>query len=368
MQLHHLLAAVENGANASSVVFVLPNSSLGVAAVDDAVLQASAGVLQCASGATFDSILNLVAEGRVEQAEPCQVEAIQLLLLLGSLLTALFAVFCMLSHIHEDRTELLMPLAPGLLVKQPVLLFRMPLDSPDMDSFEVLDKGDQVLCKVTMSWADPFRKEPNDMLGVAYVHDSRDIALGMVVAKGGKTPGSGVQIGIRRVLTENFAKIDVAGPKLLHVRHRTNAMLLTLLGDFTPDATDIEGLNEGGTKVFSMRRLGDECMCKVMQNVDAGLVICSVLGARMHRRLTSPQPFPPRLLSAPTTPTGIQREVLLEGAAEQSQEAGCGAGSVSGSPSSKARGEDAAPVEEEVKAAAERVQEGPESRRSDESL
>merc|ERR1719373_1245794 len=41
-----------------------------------------------------------------------------------------------------------------------------------------------------------------------------------------------------------------------------------------------------------MSKMGNECSGKILQHVDAGLVLCSILATYVHRRLTVASPTP----------------------------------------------------------------------------
>merc|ERR1719291_1356804 len=86
-----------------------------------------------------------------------------------------------------------------------------------------------------------------------------------------------------KTLATIFGFVEPEGDSVYHVRHRTGVHLLTLTGDF--GEWDVEGTNIAQTKVCSFRKTGDECRGFVMEQVDSGLVIASLLAIHVHQHL-----------------------------------------------------------------------------------
>lgn len=121
------------------------------------------------------------------------------------------------------------------------------------------------------------------------------MTLATIVARNVAVLGQG--LALCRTGCEIFGFVEPEGNKYI-VRHRTGVHLLTLIGSFGADTSldpmhqqdvwDIEGFNPVGSKVCSMKKVGDECVGKVTQHVDAGLVLCAIMATYVHRRLSQP--------------------------------------------------------------------------------
>jgi len=233
----------------------------------------------------------------------------KVLLLLITLSATVVLVICSFGFFREDKEEHITPLCPGLVVRDAELKFRHPALSlrTQADSardIDVLDYGDPAdcICKVTVDFPDPFRGSPHGVAATVRIHKS-DMTLATVVARNVSVSGQG--LALCRIGSEIFGFVEPDGNRYV-VRHRTGVDLMTLIGSF--DDWDIEGVNPVGTKVFSMKQVGDECVGSVNQHVDAGLVLSALLAIHVHRRLSQPgsaKPMPavqPEPASVPEAP------------------------------------------------------------------
>jgi len=113
----------------------------------------------------------------------------------------------------------------------------------------------------------------------ARLQNTNDCTLATVVARNVAGPG----IALCRAGCEIFGFVECEDPTRYNVRHRTGVHLLTLLGDFRD--VDVHGINPVGSKVCWFKKVGTECRGRVLQHVDAGLVICSLMAVHLHRRI-----------------------------------------------------------------------------------
>jgi len=231
----------------------------------------------------------------------CSMESMKVLALLLSLSATIVLVICAFSFFREDREEQITPLCPQLVVKDTELKFSLPAlpiftQAEGANNMDVMDNKDPAncVCKISMDWPDPFRGSPHGVAATVRIHKS-DMTLATIVARNVAVVGQG--LALCRTGCEIFGFVEPEGNKYL-VRHRTGVHLLTLIGSFGPDLNqdpsnqqdiwDIEGVNPVGTKVCSMKKVGNECVGKVSQHVDAGLVICAIMATYVHRRLSQP--------------------------------------------------------------------------------
>lgn len=217
----------------------------------------------------------------------CSMESMKVLVLLISLCATITVVICAFSFFREDREEQITPLCPQLVVKDTELKFRLPLGT-QAEHMDVMDNKDppNAVCQISMDWPDPFRGSPHGVAATVRLHKS-DQTLATIVARNVAVLGHG--LALCRTGCEIFGFVEPEGNKYL-VRHRTGVLLLVLCGDF--DCWDIEGVNPVGSKVCSMKKVGNECVGKVSQHVDAGLVLCALMATHVHRRLTVNVPPP----------------------------------------------------------------------------
>merc|ERR1719171_1308006 len=215
-------------------------------------------------------------------AGDCGAEKLRALALLVCLCATLVGMLCAFAFFREDKEEQITPLCPQLVVKEAELRFRMPLDA-QVDAFEVTDMTGQKLCKVALDWPDPFRPGISGVAATVRLQNILELTLATVVARTPTLHVAGQGLALCRAGCEIFGFVEPDGDKRYHVRHRTGVHLLTLVGDFA--TCDIEGLNPVGSKVCEVSHSNGVCTGRVLQHVDAGLVICSLLATHVHRRL-----------------------------------------------------------------------------------
>jgi len=237
----------------------------------------------------------------------CGSERTKILILLITLSATIIIVGCMFNFFREDREEQLTPLCPQMIVQKDELKFRFqppPLtvqasaDSPH--NLDVLDVEGKVHCKISMDWPDPFRGSPHGVAATVRL-TQKESTLATIVARNVAVCGQG--IALCRTGCEIFGFVEPAEGNRYFVRHRTGVHLLTLIGGGFPgnlDDWDIEGYNPAGSKVCILKKNKEdpsECVGKVMQHVDAGLILCALMAIYVHRRLSQPVQAPPRALS-----------------------------------------------------------------------
>lgn len=258
-------------------------------------------------------------------------ETIHALLLLVGLCIAILMVICAFAFFREDKEEQITPLCPQLVVREPDLGFRLPLDSLE-STMQVTDLQGRVRCRVVMDFA----PKAKGVAATAWLQNAKGSTLASIVARSPSIPGQGLALcRASSAHPEIFGFVEPEGEQRYHVRHRTGVHLLTLKGDF--DTLDIEGINPVGLTVCSFKRvrlLGEggavfQCNGRVLQYVDAGLVICSLLATHVHRRLTSTLAAlasPPPSSSLDQTPrtrpvSGAGRALATAAAATSEEEA-----------------------------------------------
>lgn len=219
--------------------------------------------------------------------ERCDTEATQVLVLLISLCSTIIIVICAFTFFREDKEEQITPLCPQLVVKDADLRFEMPLQS-EAEIMEVTGRKSEAICKVSMDWPDPFRPGASGVAATVRLQNpGAGTTLATVVARNVAVSGQG--LALCRSGCEIFGFVEPDTERRYHVRHRTGVHLLTLFGDF--DSINIEGINPVGSKVCSIQKSNDGIVYgRVLQHVDAGLVICALLATHVHRRLSHPVP------------------------------------------------------------------------------
>lgn len=235
-----------------------------------------------------------------KQDPTCSQESMKVLFLFISLSATIVLVICAFSFFREDKEEQITPLCPQLVVKDTELKFNLPVvpllsqadTSNNLDVTDVKDPS-KCVCKISMDWPDPFRGTPHGVAATVRLHKN-DMTLATIVARNVAVLGQG--LALCRTGCEIFGFVEPEGNKYL-VRHRTGVHLLTLVGNF--DNWDIEGVNPVGAKVCSTKTVGDECVGKISQHVDAGLVLCALMATYVHRRLSQPWNTAPRSVPLP---------------------------------------------------------------------
>lgn len=221
--------------------------------------------------------------------DSCRIESLHALLLLVGLCTTIVFILCAFAFFREDKEEQITPLCPQLMVHEASLEFTLPLDSK-AEMMTIDDLSGKPMCKVAMDYPDPFRPGSSGVAATVRLQSIQDVTLATVVARNVAVLGQG--LALCRAGCEIFGFVEPEGQNRYFVRHRTGVHLLTLCGDF--DNMDVEGINPVGSKVCWFKQKGDSCQGQVLQHVDAGLVLCSLLATRVHRRLSAAS-VPPAL-------------------------------------------------------------------------
>lgn len=252
-------------------------------------------------------LLQEQVDGCGPHSDPCKPENMHAIFLLAFLCTSIVLIVCAFAFFREDKEEQITPLCPQLVVREADLTLKLPFETED-DNISIVDLADQPICKVAMDWADPFRPGASGVAATVRLQNNLDLTLATVVARNVAVVGQG--LALCRAGCEIFGFVEPDGPRRYCVRHRTGVHLLTLIGDF--QSLDIEGVNPVGSKVCWFKKIGGECRGRVLQHVDAGLVICSLLATHVHRRLTmATASFTPRL-PAPESSTEGQPMAAAE--------------------------------------------------------
>lgn len=232
----------------------------------------------------------------------CHAQSLHALLLLVGLCITIITIVCAFAFFREDKEEQITPLCPQLVVREAELVFKLPLDS-QADSMVVSDLEGRPRCRVVLDWSDPFRPGASGVAATARLQSDTDQTLATVVARNLAVHPACQGLALCRQGCEIFGFVEPDTARRYHVRHRTGVHLLTLVGDF--GAIDIEAINPVGSRVCTFKKIGDECHGHVLQYVDAGLVICSLLAAHVHRRLTMAMASPGTPLRLPASPLAV---------------------------------------------------------------
>lgn len=230
--------------------------------------------------------------GSVLMDAVCDDESRQVIIILLSLCALISIIFCLFTFLREDKDEQITPLCPQLIVKEEILKFRLSIDSQE-PSIELTNEKGVAICKVAVEWPDPFRNVSSGVAATVRVKNNGGLTLATVIARNVAVAGQG--IALCRAGCEIFGFVEPDGPRRYIVRHRTNVTLLSLMGDFSARGADIDGANPAGTVVFKAKIDAESGVLSghVVQHVDAGLVVCSVLATQVHKRLTSNTLMPP---------------------------------------------------------------------------
>lgn len=267
----------------------------------------------------------------------CSAESAKIMVLFISLCATIAIVICAFNFFREDREEQITPLCPQLVVKDTELKFSLPAlplfsQGESTNNMEVHDNKKSCVCKISMDWPDPFRGSPHGVAATVRLHKS-DMTLATIVARNVAVMGQG--LALCRTGCEIFGFVEPEGNKYI-VRHRTGVHLLTLIGSFGPDTSqdpkdqqdiwDIEGFNPVGSKVCSMKKVGDECVGKVTQHVDAGLILCAIMATYVHRRLSQPWSARDQTIAQPERAVGPGGSVGESSSGVENDAKGAGAG------------------------------------------
>jgi len=217
--------------------------------------------------------------------EACQKDQSTILTIFLFLVVSIGLVLTAFLFFREDKEEQVTPLCPQLVVRDAALTFKLSLD-PLAESSVVLNKNDpnHIIAKVAMDWPDPFQPCASGIASTARLQNAAGMNLATVVAR--NVAVSGQALALCRSGCEIFGFVEPDSVTRYHVRHRTGVHLLTLVGDFS--TWQVEGVNPAGAVVFSATKEGDCIVGKVQQHVDAGLLICCLVAAHIHRGLQQP--------------------------------------------------------------------------------
>lgn len=271
--------------------------------------------------------------------QDCYSDQVHLILLLTILCLVIIMMVSAFAFFREDKDEMFTPLTPQLVVKKEAKLeMLIPLDSQE-NSFEVTRASGDVFAKVRyLETPDPFRPHALSTCGVdpmVSIQSSHDITLALLGARNPTFVGQGLAL-CRQTPEDQFASIE---PLSLgagyHIKHRTGYPLMILMGEFGFEpggVIDIQGFNKDGAQICGVKKTGTECRGWILQHVDAGLVIASLLAVQLQKRIQGrmdlqslpPAPFhhevqdesPPR--SEGTPEEKEQEQAPAPSAAEQS--------------------------------------------------
>lgn len=215
----------------------------------------------------------------------CQPERLHVILLVCVLCLGLVFVSCLLAFLRDDREDHITPLSPQFIVKCESLGFRMPADPSRETSFDVTGLSGEVLCRVFVDWPDT--EGLNGVTATLRVQSLLDMTVATIVARSVAVVGQ--SLALCRAGCEIFGFVEVDDAENLYTtRHRTGLPLLTLRDD--PESTDLELHNSAGIPVSTLRREGDQCVGQVYEEVDFGLVLCTLLASRVHQWLQHKPP------------------------------------------------------------------------------
>lgn len=230
----------------------------------------------------------------------CRSESTQALVLLILLCATIATITVLFAFFREDKEEQITPLCPQLVVQREELRFKMDLDlqiqsmastpSETPARMDVLDEElDKPICAFFVDWMDPFRQSAGGVAATVRLQSNLDLTLATVVARNIPVVGQG--LALCRTGCEIFGFVEPKGNRRYDVRHRTGVHLLTLVGEFGSDFS-IEGINPVGSTVCWFKKVAGEHQCRgrVLQSVDAGLIISSILATQVHRRLMDAVP------------------------------------------------------------------------------
>lgn len=209
----------------------------------------------------------------------CKAEVLKVLTLLIGLCVCIIVVICLFSFFRDDKDEQITPLCPQMVVNMPGFMFKLQLVGAPQ-SVAVLGADGKPINQVLVDF--PPAPAAGSVVASARLMDMRSKTLATVLARDMGAGSQGFVLSLLRG-PEIFGFVEPDGDNMYQVRHRMGVHLLTLAGDF--DEWDVEGVNAAETKVCSFRKTGDECRGFVMEQVDSGLVIASLLAIHLHRHL-----------------------------------------------------------------------------------
>jgi len=223
----------------------------------------------------------------------CRGEKTTILAIGGSLIAAIIFVLIVSCSLTEDKDQHVTPLCPRLLAGPQGLNFQMTFDSKDADieEFEVINTDDAeiVLAHVNVKWLDTAQSTSTKLIAIARLHSPGGVRLGSVVARNVQNAGAGVAIcrpHSEEMFSSGFAfVVPDSREGRYKVMHRTGQNLLNLTYDL--DKSEICGVNLMGIVEFHAKIEDGICRARVASEVDAGLVLCCVLGVRLHQGIAA---------------------------------------------------------------------------------
>jgi len=273
--------------------------------------EASAWLLQSHDGKSLRSFVaggaDTVCTGNViQELTGCRADSLHALALMIFLCSAIIAIIFAFAFFREDKEEQITPLCPQMVVREWESHWVLPLET-QADSMAITDPDGKIRCKVITDWPDPFRPSSNGIAASVHLQSDSGELLATVVARNVSMQGQGIALCKAGCEIFGFVEPDTSShPRRYYVRHRSGLHLLTLIGDF--GAMDVDAVNHVGSVVASFKKDGADCHGRTTQHVDAGLIICSLMAARVHRRLS----MSPACTRPPTTSQDEIMETHLE--------------------------------------------------------
>lgn len=222
----------------------------------------------------------------VKDVDGCRTDTAYALALLLFLCSTIVAILCAFAFFRENKEEQIMPLVPQLVVREQELHFSFPWDAPG-DEAVVCDPGGRGRCRAITDWPDPFRPGASGVAATVRLQNDIGDLLATVVARSDAGQGQGLALCKAGCKIFGFVEPDPpVRPTRYHVRHISNEHLLTLIGDF--GALDVDAVNPAGSVVCSFKKAGNACTGRVLQHVDFGMVLCTILAMKVHRHLAMP--------------------------------------------------------------------------------
>lgn len=260
------------------------------------------------------------------QGLTCGTEGLQVVMVAILLASAIVSIIVALNFFREDKEEQITPLCPQLAVDSETP-FSLVLHR-QTETTEVT--GLRHRCRAVIDYPDPFRPGSSGVTATVRLVSDWDL-LATVVVRSVSMQGQG--LALCRGGNDIFGFVEPeAHTKRYHVRHRTGVHMMTLAGDF--EKMSIGFFNPARVQVGSIKMSGEECSGHVLQQVDAGLVLASFLGAYIHQQLTR-YPAPVRSPTPPEGPGGSASSPASAAEAEAKE---------SPAPAPRAASESAVPV------------------------
>lgn len=204
----------------------------------------------------------------------CVAEKVQVITLVSVLFLTIVFVLIIFRNLREEKEERITPLCPQLIVKSVDITLGMQLDE---DSFDVTEPSGDKFCKVILDWP----TTAVGIVGTVRLQSVHGVPLVTVVVRSGYA-GQNMAI-CRGSGREMFGFIEATRDKFF-VQHRTNTELLTLSED--PETNEMSVYNPVGGRVCTANMKNGEMLVNIIQHVDAGLALASIIATRVQRRMT----------------------------------------------------------------------------------